>query len=206
MATQDYAIYREILEQVPHVQRADVLEDGAGGYRVQVVSHSMESPRHVVREIVSLLRSSGWRDIRAEHVMVVQIQQEEAPRRFGRLKIAGFSMTFGMTGYDAECRLAHGVEVYVGTGQAPTGLQAVARAAVAAVNQALGQSAGLRLVESNELTVSGVALSLTLISDADSELVAGIAVRGEQTAEEAMIRSVLDAINRRFVMYSGQKV
>lgn len=205
--TTEYAIYREILERVPHVRRAEIAEDGLGGYRVQVVSQSVQSPRHVVREIVSLLRMSGWRDIKPENVVVVQIQQEDEPRtNWGRLQIAGFSVTYGASGYEANCRLSHGNDVFEGEAVAPTSLEAVAQAAVAAVNQALGQNNGLHLMQATRMNVAGVALTLAVVADADGEVMAGNAINRDETPEEIMIRAVLDAINRRFVLFSGQKV
>lgn len=206
--TAEYAIYREILERVPHIRRADITDDGFGGYRVHVVSQSMQSPRHVVREIVSLLRMSGWRDIKSDNVMVVQIQQEDETRTgWSRLQIAGFSVTFdAAAGYLAQCRLTHGSEAFVGEAAATSSLVSVANAALAAVNQALGPHSGLRLVEATQTNVSGISLSLALVDDVEGEVVAGIAVHREATAEETMIRAVLDAINRRFVLFSGQKI
>lgn len=205
--TTDYAIYREILQRVPHVKRAEIADDGLGGYRVQVVSLSPQSPRHVVREIVSLLRTSGWHDVNPDNIMVVQIQQDDEPRaNWGRLQISGFAVTFGSSGYEAECRFSHANETYVGLAVAPTSVMAVARAAVAAVNHALGQENGLHLLEATQLSISGVTLSLALVTDVEGDVVAGNAVHRELTAEETVIRAVLDAVNRRFVLFSGQKV
>jgi hypothetical protein len=205
--TTDYALYREILQRVPHVKRAEIADDGLGGYRVQVVSQSLQSPRHVVREIVSLLRTAGWHDVKSENVMVVQIQQDDEPRsNWGRLQIAGFSVSYGPMGYEADCRFTYGSEAFVGLAAAPTSVLAVARAAVEAVNQATGGDRGLHLLEATQLTISGVILWVALVSDVDGEVVAGNAVVRESTAEETVIRAVLDAINRRFVVFSGQKV
>lgn len=205
--TTEYAIYREVLERVPHVKRADISDDGAGGYRVQVVSQSGQSPRHVVRELVSLLRMAGWHDLKSENVMVVQIQQDDEPRaNWGRLQISGFSVTYGPSGYEAECRFSHGSDAYVGVAVAPTSLLGVARASVAAVNQALGQENGLHLVEATQLSIAGVDMSVVLITDIDGDVVAGMAVHRDGTTEETMVRAVLDGINRRFVLFSGQKV
>ncbi len=204
--TAQYEEYRDVLERIPHVKRAEIVEDGSGGVRVQVVSHSLQSPRHLVREILSLLRTSGWHDINADDVMLVQIQQEEETRRgLGRLRIGGFAVTFGTSGYHAECRLTHGGQTYDGQGSGATSVLAVARAAVAAVNGALGRTNGLQLLEATEMPVSGLALSIVLAVDEEGELMAGNAVHREATPEETMIRAVLDAINRRFVLYTGQK-
>lgn len=206
MAT-EYATYRDILERVPHVSRADIVDDAMGGYRVHVVSKSEQSPRHVVREIVSLLRMSGWREIKADNVTVVQIRQDEGTANRGtRLKIAGFSVTYGASGYEAQCRFEHGSESYQGRATAPNSHLAIAHAALDAVNVALGPHSRLHLLEASQVTITNVPLSLALVTDVDDGVVAGIAVHREATEEETMIRAVLDAINRRFVLYLGQKV
>ncbi|PSR20924.1 MAG: hypothetical protein C7B45_12890 [Sulfobacillus acidophilus] len=205
--TTEFATYREILERVPHVRRAEIVEDGLGGFRVQVVSQSLQSPRHVVREIVSLLRMSGWHDIAPENVVVVQIQQEDEPRtNWGRLQIAGFAVTYGDSGYEANCRLSHGQKLYEGLAVAPSSLEAVARATVAAVNETLGQVSGLYLIEARHLSIAGVPLILAVVGDRDGDVMAGNAIHRDAPPEEVMIRAVLDAINRRFVVYTGQKV
>ncbi len=205
--TTEYAIYSEILERVPHITRANFTDDGLGGYRVHVVSHSVQSPRQVVREIVSLLRMSGWRDIKSDNVTVVQIQEGDEPRaNWSRLQIAGFAVTYATSGYTAQCRLQHGSLSYEGEASSPSSHMAVAMAALAAVNEALGPHSGLHLIEAAQMTISGVMLSLALVTDVEGDVAAGIAVQRESTAEETMIRAVLDAINRRFVLFSGQKV
>lgn len=205
--TTEYAIYREILQRVPHVKRAEITDDGQGGYRVHVVSQSMQSPRHVVRELVSLLRMSGWHDIKMDNVMVVQIQQDDESRaNWGRLRIVGYSVNYGPSGFEADCRFAHGEETFVGMAVAPTSLLAVARAAVAAVNQALGQENGLHLIDATEITLSGVEMAVALVTDIDGDVVAGMAIKRDQPVEETILRAALDAINRRFVLFSGQKV
>ncbi|MCY0879218.1 MAG: hypothetical protein OWU84_09790 [Firmicutes bacterium] len=207
MTVSQYQEYVDILQRAPHIKRAEVVDDGFGGYQVQVVSQSTQPPRHVVREIVSLLRSAGWHDIQAGQVTVVQVQAEDDQRRsFGRLRIAGFAVSYGPSGYKAQCRLVHGARFYEGEGVAPTSILAVARATVAAVNEALGQREGLHLVEATQLEVAGVSLSVALALDLDGEVMAGNAVHRDTTAEETMIRAVLDAINRRFVLFTGQKV
>lgn len=205
--TTDLALYREILQRVPHVKRAEIAEDGLGGYRVQVVSQSLQSPRQVVREIVSLLRTAGWHDIGPENVMVVQIQEDDEPRAArGRLQVAGFSVTYGQSRYEADCRFAYGGETFVGLAVAPSSVMAVARAAVQAVNRALGQDNALHLLEATQVIVSGVVLWIALVTDVDGDVVAGNAVLRDLTAEDTVIRAVLDAINRRFVLFTGQKV
>jgi hypothetical protein len=207
MAVSQFEDYVDILQRVPHIKRADIVDDGLGGYQVQVVSQSLQPPRHVVREILSLLRSSGWHEIQASQITVVQVQPEDDQRRsFGRLRIGGFSVTYGSSGYSAECRLVHGSRSYEGEAVAPTSILAVARAALAAVNEALGQRNGLHLIEALQLEVAGVPLSVALALDPDGEVMAGNAVHRDTTAEETMIRAVLDAINRRFVLFTGQKV
>ncbi len=205
--TTERAIYQEVLQRVPHIRRVDITEDEMGNYRVHVLSQSPQSPRHVVREIISLLRTSGWHDIKPENVMVVQVQQPDEPAQAkGRLKISGFSVTYGPSGYEADCRLSRLDQVYEGAAVAPTSFIAVARAALVAVNRAIGQENVLRLLEATQIAVAGVTLSLALVIDVDGEIVAGNAVQRELTADESIIRAVLDAINRRFVLFSGQKV
>lgn len=205
--TEGYMRYQAVLERLPHVKRADVVEDGLGGYRVHVVSESEQSPRHIIRELVTLLRASGWHDIDQDNVTVVQMQPDnlhQPPR--GRLKILGFSVGYGEGGYRAQCRLSHGSHTYEGESVAHHRDMAVAQSAVAAVNQAIGLQESIRVMSVRQLVQSGVTLVLVLINDLEGEIMAGNAIHRDTTVEETIVRAVLDAVNRRFVLYTGQKL
>lgn len=198
--------YQRALSRVPHVRRVDIQVDPEGNPRVHVVSDSEQSPRHLVRELVSLLRSYGWSDVQADHVMVVKVQQEydKAPG-LGRLRITGYAVGYGIQGYEAECRLGQGVRVFSGHSTSPNAQVAMAEATLDAVNQAIGQTRFLSLVEITTLTVAGIALVVALVMDSDREVMAGNAMLRE-VAEDSVVRAVLDAVNRRFVLFTGQKV
>jgi hypothetical protein len=101
--------------------------------------------------------------------------------------------------------LAHGDRQYQGHGESASVLHAVATATLDAVNTALGTPSLLTLLESQEVSAAGRQLALVVVGGPDGDIMAGNAVMYD-TWEETVIRAVLDAINRRFLLYSGQKV
>ncbi|AEJ39019.1 hypothetical protein TPY_0824 [Sulfobacillus acidophilus TPY] len=201
-----YREFEAVLRRVPHIDHAEIISQDNGDVEVRVVSHSESAPRQVLREIVALLRSYGWTELNPEQIVMVKTQSPELSRpSMGRLKIGGYAVGFHQSGYRAESRLYYGERQYHGEAVSATVVLAMAGATLNAVNQALGPAAGLHVVEAKELPAAGRTIALIVVGDADGEVMAGNAVVYD-TLEDAVIRAVLDAINRRFILYSGQKV
>lgn len=198
--------FQQVLARVPHVKRAQIYHGADGVPRVQVVSESSESPRHIVREIVALLRSSGWHNLGPEQVVVVKIQSEElGTQRAGRLRITGYGTGRLAEGYRAHCRLSYGDDDFEAESTSVNPSLALAEATLKAVSRAMGEEGLLRLHDVSSVATRGVEVILAVIQDLAGEYLAGNAMVRE-SAELAVVRATLDAVNRRFVMYTGQKV
>lgn len=193
-----------IILQLPHIRTATVQQDAEGQIKVRVLTDSGEAPRHTVREILSVLRNYGWSEIRADAVTVVQVQSdgEDGPGP-GRPKIAGFALGYGPAGVQATCRLTWQARAYEGRGIGATRPIAVAQATLAAVNEVLAQFSHLLLNSVDVVAGNGADVVVMTVVDS-GELLAGCAIVRE-TLEESVMRAALDAVNRRFHLYTGQK-
>lgn len=197
-------VYEDVILRIPYVKSASVLEE-AGVTRIQVLSDGRRPPRQIVREIVALVRSYGFRDISNDDVTVLEIQPDDEVQGRSRLQIAGLSVAQSTVGVEASCRLSRGRATFEGKGQGSTLAIAVAMATVEAVNQALAPLEQLIFHGLETTRVGGIEVMVVTIADPDTEFLAGCSVVRD-TIEDTVVRATLDAVNRRVRVYSGQKV
>ncbi len=201
-----FAAYEQVILRIPYITSVSVYQDALSEVRIQILSDGTKSPRHIIREVVSLLQSYGFGDVTEDAITVVQIQSDDELERAGsRLTIAGFSVGHTPLGIAAQCRLGRGEQVFEGNGQGATIAMAVAVATVDAVNQALAQLEQLAFNGIELTRVGGIDVMVVTIADPGEEMLAGCGVLRD-TVEDTVIRATLDAVNRRILLYSGQKI
>lgn len=195
-----------IILRIPYIRGAHVLLDEEGHPKIHVLATTAQAPRHIIREVTALLRSFGAADASADWVTVVQVH-EEGDTAFSatRLSIAGFAVGHGGTGIQATCRLNRGSEYYESTAIGPSLPVAMAMATVGAVNEALARLDHLVFNGVDIIRSGGAEVVVATVVESASEVLSGSAVLRD-TMEDSVIRATLDAVNRRFVVYSGQKV
>lgn len=198
-----YDEYERVLLRIPQVKRAHIYEERLGQAKINVLTESTKPAQLIIREVLSALKSSGWASVEPDQIVVIQVQPESTTQQApGRLLIVGYSLSHGTEGVNAQCRLARGDQQYEGSAVAPRAIEAVANAALRAVNASFGQTDYLQLVESSVVEAGGVKMMITVVSESNGEVLVGSAiVHGPM--EETVVRSALDAINRRFVLYTG---
>ncbi|WP_053960555.1 hypothetical protein [Sulfobacillus thermosulfidooxidans] len=203
---EQFQTYEQVILRIPYIKSASVYQDTDQVTRIQILSDGSKPPRQIIREVVSLLRSYGFDNVSQDAVTVVQIQSEDELQHGGsRLQIAGFSIGHNTLGIEAHCRLSRGDRIFEGRGQGATIPMAIAIATVEAVNQALAQLEQL-IFNGIEMTrVGGIDVVVVTIADPGEEILAGCGVLRD-TIEDTVIRATLDAVNRRILLYSGQKV
>lgn len=201
MAT-SYQEYQRVILRLPGVISARVFDDAAGAPRVHVVSDASNTPRQLIRQLVSLLRNFGWKELRAEMVTVVQLGVPDGELAGGsRLRIAGYSVARDGALVEGTCRLSRLGTHYEGKGVGPSVVEALAQATIAAVNEAIGERMVVCLT-AGLLDQGGVPVVLVTARDGQGEILTGTAVKHE-VLEEAIVRAALDAVNRRVVLYTG---
>lgn len=166
------------------------------------MSDAGNSPRQLIRQLVSLLRNFGWKELRAEMVTVVQLGGSEGGLAAGsRLRIAGYAVARDGALVECTCRLSRLGTHYEGRGIGPTVVEALAQATIAAVNEAIGERL-LVCLTAGLLDQGGIPVVLVTCRDGQGEILAGSAVKHE-VLEEAIVRAALDAVNRRVLLYTG---
>ncbi len=194
--------YEEIVSRMPGVVTAHVYDQGPERTRVHVVARSTATPRQLVRQIVSLLRNFGWKEIEPAMVTVVQMQEsEDAGAGRYRLRIVGYALVRSALGLEGRCRLGWGGLQFEGKVHGPAPLTVMAEATIAAVNQAVGGpwvvALDAKLVEQADRSVA-----LVMVRYGSEEVLTGSAVM-HGVLEETVVRATLDAVNRRVMLYSG---
>ncbi len=204
--TDQIQAYEQVILRIPYITSVSVYQDSENDVRIQLLSDGTKSPRHIIREVGSLLRSYGFADVSEDAITVVQLQANDELERAGsRLMIAGFSVGNATGVITAECRLIRLDEIYEGQGRGATIPMAVAMATVEAVNKALAQLNQLTFNGIEMTRVGGVDVVVVTIADAGEEMLAGCGVLRD-TLEDTVIRATLDAVNRRILLFSGQKL
>ncbi len=189
---------------MPGVVVVHVYDQEPARTRVHVVVRSASTPRQVVRQIVSLLRNFGWKEIEPSMVTVVQIQESEGEGAgHYRLRIIGYSLVRSALGLEGVCRLGWGGLQCEGKVQGSAPLAVMAEATVAAVNQAVG-SAWVVVLDAKLVEQGGRSVALIMVRYGDEEVLTGSAVM-HGVLEETVVRATLDAVNRRLVLYSGAR-
>lgn len=195
-----------LILRIPDVQGAQVLTDGEENPKIHVLATSERAPRHIVREITALARSFGYADVDPEWVTVVQVHEEDdASFSSTRLTIVGFAVGHVAGGISATCRLSRRGVVYDATALGPSISAAMSMATVGCVNQALADLGHLAFNGVDIIRSGGAEVVVVTVMEAGEEILTGSAVMRD-TVEDSVIRATLDAVNRRFLVYTGRKV
>ena len=179
---------------------------GAGGEieEIHVLTHPVESPKHVVRDIESALQAHL--DLRVDHrkISVAQVQGPSERAERPRLKVVDVSVLLNGSHAQAKVRLTRDGVVSEGgadghnsaTGQ----LRQIAAATLRAIEEAHAVEGALVLEDLDPgITISGkhvVLVGVNWISDRGEELLVGSAVV-KQDIWRTAVNATLDAVNRR---------
>lgn len=195
-----------VILRIPEVQGAQVLTDAEENPKIHVLATSERAPRHIVREVTALVRSFGLANADPDWVTVVQVHDDnDSPLSSTRLTIAGFSVGHVAVGVSATCRLRRSDEVYEVTALGPSVPVAMSIATVGCVNQALAPLGQLAFHGVDIIRSGGTKVVLVTVAEAGEEILSGSAVVRD-TMEDSVIRAALDAVNRRFLVYTGRKI
>ncbi len=195
-----------VILRIPEVQGAQVLTDDGENPKIHVLATSERAPRHIVREVTALVRSFGLGNADPDWVTVVQVHDDnDSSFSSTRLTIAGFSVGHVAGGISATCRLRRSDVVYEATAPGPSIPTAMSAATVGSVNQALAHLGQLTFNGVDIIRSGGAEVVLVTVAEAGEEILSGSAVVRD-SLEDSVIRATLDAVNRRFLVYTGRKI
>ncbi len=202
------SLAREAEEVIGRLQgvsavRIDTGEDGMI-VRVHVLGSAERSPRVIIQDVVAALAAELGLKIEAGRVRVATLRPGEkpgpAPGR-ARLKFVGIGVSTLRTNCEVKVQLDHAGLLYEGAASGPNAssrrLELVGTATLRAVEIYL-RAQGLFLLENASLYPLGprqVALVLVSWLGPEEELLSGSAVVRDDP-REAVVRAVLDAVNR----------
>jgi hypothetical protein len=183
--------------------RVDLAQGGVID-RVHVLSTAERSPRIVAADVVSALAAELSVEIEANQVRVAMRrleQQDAAPPSRPRLKFVGMTLATLHASAEIKIQLEHDGAIVEGTAAGPnTGahrLVLIGTATLRAVEAHL-RAQGLFLLDSVTITSLGtrqVALALVAWLGPEEDVLSGSSVVRDD-AREAVVRAVLDAVNR----------
>ncbi|MBX5467574.1 MAG: hypothetical protein K6U14_08830 [Firmicutes bacterium] len=186
-----WAQYAQVLRRMPGVRWVQIGAGAGGRPLVQVVADPHPQPGRFVREIVSALRTSGWADVTPEMISVahVPVFPESEPDAH-RPQLMGYGISQGPDGVRAECRLGWRGQTLRGEARGACPLEAMAEAAVMALNQGRGAALRQRLQGVATVRVGGAEVVVVTVGVGADQVSSGSAVL-EGSPEEAAVRAVL---------------
>lgn len=201
--------YEEAIRQIREVMAVRVVAGSRGEIdEIHVLAGSGRGPKQIVRDIESSLMAQFGLSVDHKKISVAQVE-ENSPIVWGsgRLRLLGVRYAIEGPRADAEVRVEFDDVVHTGRAAAAgshTGrLRVAGEAALAAVGEYFNSNHQLALEDVAILEFRGghrVAFTLmSLLAHGTEETLVGTClVRG--TEADAVVRSVLDALNRRFAM------
>lgn len=196
-----YAELEETLCRLTTVDAVRVVADNGSIAEVHVLASPGKPAKQVVRDVQSLAMASFGIAIDRRVVSVVQIENEELGRSDRPAVVDIIEKPEGAKTH-VEVTLAWKNELFVGSATGPSGptsrLRIVAEAALAAMEQAIGDDLALALAALDTPTVGTrpVAVAqVVMVSGGEERLLVGCALVGPDPSQSA-VRATLDAINR----------
>ncbi len=200
--------YEEAIRQIREVMAVRVVAGPRGDIdEIHVLAGNGRAPKQIVRDIESSLMAQYGLPVDHKKISVAQIE-ETSPVAWGtgRLKLLAVRFTTDGGRAEAEVRVEFDNIIHSGHVTGPSSsngrLRVLAEATLAAVNEYFDSNLQLALDDVCTLDVHGRIIIVSVVSmlahGAEETLVGSCLVRGNEA--DAVTRSVLDALNRRFVM------
>jgi hypothetical protein len=204
------AEYEEAIRQVRGVTAARVVADSRGAIsEIHVLAGPGRGPKQIVRDIESSLMAQFGLSVDHKKISVAQVDETAAPLMSwgtGRIRLLNVSYTVTSTEAEAEVEVEFDDVVHRGRACGPVStvnrLRVTAEATLRAVGEYLDSDRRFALddVSVIDLRWRKVVLTmLSLLAPGGEEVLIGTSLLRANEAE-AVARSVLDALNRRFTV------
>lgn len=198
----DVRSFEETLRRVPDVEAARVVMEGSSPTEIHVLARPGKPAKQLVRDVQSVALAAFGTQVDRRIVSVVQISGSEIAGG-DRPVVTDVSEQTDRSRMTVTVTLAWHDQQLVGTAGGPaastTRLRLVAEAAVAALTQALDEDSAFAVsaVSTPIVGTEPVAIAQVVIVSGNQErLLVGSALVGDDAAK-AMVRAVLDALNRQ---------
>lgn len=201
------------LEQIRGVLSARaVLDDEGQVQEVHVLARRNRHAKQIVRDVESVCTAQFGLPIDHRRISVAQIDDEDSPDGPSVIRIYPQAVQVNNTGSEVEVKVElisdeGGVYVGVASGaqSAANRLRLVAMATLFAVEEYLGDICSFVLDDVVSFEISrftGVLAGITLVTPQGEEGLIGSALV-KRDVSEAVVKAVLNAINRRLLLITG---
>jgi hypothetical protein len=211
-ADSDATALESELCRLPDVVAARLVTDDIGRpLEIHVLAHTGKHAKQIVRDVQSVALASFGLDIDRRIVSVVQLapngDSAPAPEAPSRIKAQGIEVS--TTGLRTSIRVTlssdgHATGFAEGAAAAATRPRLVAAATLDALRQIEPAATRLDVVEADITSVGAHDIALVTVVSVDgameSYLVGSAIVR--QSPDDALVRAVLDAVNRRLPVWA----
>lgn len=198
--------YEEAIRQIREVMAVRVVAGSHGDIdEIHVLAGDGRGPKQIVRDIESSLMAQFGLSVDHKKISVAQIQ-ESSPISWGtrRLRLLGVRYTTDASRAEAEVKVEFDDVTHAGRATGPASsanrLRVAGEATLTAVGEYFNSSFQMALDDVVILDLRGRRIALTTMSllthGSEETLVGSCLVRGSEA--DAVARSVLDALNRRF--------
>lgn len=192
------ASWLNFVRRLSGIRSVGITRDPAGNLeQIRLLADGDREPRHLVREVVSLLSVWAGLDVPAEAFEVIQLSDDE---KRPRARIVGYRETPCGPLVTAEVDLATGDRVTRGAASGPASShlrpRIAAEAAADAMNRRLA-GPGLCVVGSAEVVPLNSHRTVLVLAYLQGQPYTGSAlIRGDEVGEAA-VKATLDALNRQ---------
>ncbi len=199
----DFQSFQDVITKIQGVTHTKVVGVEDDLQEIHIIAGTSRSAKQIVRDIESaLLAIFGYR-VDRKIISIAQIDTEEMTKSINRIIYQGISVNVEENNIECEVRLSSGDEDFVSTKRAistsANRKKVVARATVATVEKAIGQSSIFDIedvVINTTRDLSFVNVVTNMITKNDEEILIGTAIV-RNDINEAIAKATLDAINRR---------
>ncbi len=198
----DRRALEQAIARLPEVEHARVVANGNTVTEVHVLAAAGKPAKQLVRDVQSVALAGFDVEIDRRVISIVQFESPDLANRDRPLvedvseQIEGSRMKVSVTLSWRDAKL---VGTATGPAASSTRLQLVAEATVGAIEQALDEAAalGVTAVATPRVGSENVAIAqIVVVIGGRERMVIGSALVGDD-ASKAMVRAVLDALNRQ---------
>jgi len=201
----------QLIKQVKSVLSCKIVIDSDSNVEeLHILSDMKRSPKQISRDIQSLLISRFGLEIDYKKISIAQIDEETLEDKAFRLKVKTIEFTTSGTKANVKVTLAKDEDVFqgeiTGVNTLSNSNRMLATATLKAVEGFLGLEDNFILEDIKAITLAGreaVVTAITFIAEDNEQLFSGCAFINRDK-KEAIVKSTLDAINRRVIKHLSE--
>ncbi|RJQ08295.1 MAG: hypothetical protein C4551_05420 [Bacillota bacterium] len=201
--------YEEVIRQIREVMAVRVIAGESGEIEeIHVLAGNGRGPKQIVRDIESSLMARFGVSIDHKKISVAQVEEGSSQQSWGtgRPRLIGVRFTVDASRAEAEVQVEFDDVVHTGRADGPATalnkLRVVAEATLGAIGEYFNSNCQLALDDVEIVGMRSRRIVLTvmsLLTESGEEILTGTSlVKGAEA--DAIARSVMDALNRRFTM------